>query len=55
MLTLVDRGADALAITGRMDGALALALKDEARRRVAAGTFFGHLAYASITVMRPID
>ena len=55
MLTLVDRGADALAITGRIDGALALALKDEARRRVAAGTFFGHLAYASVVASRPSD
>ena len=27
---------------------LAIALKDEARRRVEVGTFFGHLAYASV-------
>jgi hypothetical protein len=31
----------------------AVALKAEARRRVAAGTFFGHITYASPTARRP--
>lgn len=53
MLTIVDRGADALANAGRIGSALAIALKDEARRRVEVGTFFGHLAYASVIATRP--
>lgn len=53
MLTLVDRGADALASIGRIDRASADALKEEARHRVRAGTFFGHIAYASIVGRRP--
>jgi hypothetical protein len=52
MLTIVDRGADVLAGTGRIGGDLAAALKSEARRRVEAGTFFGHLAYASAIAVR---
>jgi hypothetical protein len=28
-------------------------LKAEARRRVEAGTFFGHIAYASLTARKP--
>lgn len=45
MLTLVDRGAELVA-AGE-------ALKAEARRRIAAGTFFGHIAYASLIARRP--
>ena len=52
LLTIVDRGADALASAGRIGSALAAALKDEARRRVEVGTFFGHLAYASVIATR---
>jgi ubiquinone/menaquinone biosynthesis C-methylase UbiE len=52
MLTIVDRGADALANAYRIGSALATALKDEARRRVEVGTFFGHLAYASVIAIR---
>jgi ubiquinone/menaquinone biosynthesis C-methylase UbiE len=52
MLTIVDRGADVLAGTGRIGGDLAAALKNEARRRVETGTFFGHLAYASVIAVR---
>ena len=48
MLTLVDRGADTLVTAGRLGGDAADALKAEARRRVAAGEFFGHIAYASL-------
>jgi SAM-dependent methyltransferase len=53
MLTLVDRGADALAASGRIHPATADALKEEARHRVRAGTFFGHIAYASIVGRKP--
>jgi ubiquinone/menaquinone biosynthesis C-methylase UbiE len=53
MLTLVDRGADALASSGRLDATTAEALKREARHRIRAGTFFGHIAYASIVGRKP--
>jgi hypothetical protein len=49
MLSVVDRGAAALAGAGRISAALVEALKAEARGRVEAGTFFGHIAYASLT------
>lgn len=46
MVTLVERrGADALAAEGRVTAATTDALKAEARARVAAGIFFGHIAY----------
>ena len=43
----VDLGADALAASGRIGTDMAEALKAEARRRVAAGEYFGHIAYLS--------
>lgn len=46
MLSVIDRGADMLA--GTIGDELAAALKAEARRRAAAGGFFGHIAYASV-------
>jgi SAM-dependent methyltransferase len=48
MLTVVDRGIDMLLGSGQIGLEAAQALKDEARRRVAAGTFFGHIAYGSL-------
>jgi len=48
MLTFADRGADVMAASGLIGEELAAALKAEARRRVAAGRFFGHIAYASL-------
>lgn len=53
MVTVVDRGADVLAATGQIGPELAAALKDEARRRGAGGTFFGHIAYASLMAQKP--
>jgi ubiquinone/menaquinone biosynthesis C-methylase UbiE len=53
MLTIVDRGADLLHARGQLGEAAAAALKDEARRRVEAGTFFGHIAYAGLVGSRP--
>jgi len=53
MLTLVDRGADTLAVEGRLGTDAADALKAEARRRAAAGEFFGHIAYLSVIARRP--
>jgi ubiquinone/menaquinone biosynthesis C-methylase UbiE len=48
MLTLVDRGADVLLDQGTIAAATADRLKDEARHRAENGTFFGHIAYASL-------
>jgi SAM-dependent methyltransferase len=53
MLSIADRGADALAAAGRIGPGLAAALKAEARRRVEAGSFFGHVAYASLIARKP--
>lgn len=53
MMTVVDRGVEILAATGQAGPGLADALKAEARRRAAAGTFFGHIAYASIVATKP--
>ena len=52
MLTLIDRGADALVDRGTLSEDLAAELKEEARRRVVSGTFFGHIAYASLIACR---
>jgi ubiquinone/menaquinone biosynthesis C-methylase UbiE len=53
MLSIADRGADALVAAGAAGAELGEALKAEARRRVADGAFFGHIAYASLTVRKP--
>jgi ubiquinone/menaquinone biosynthesis C-methylase UbiE len=52
MLTVVDRGADLLRASGQIGDETAEALKAEARRRVKAGSFFGHIAYGSITARK---
>jgi ubiquinone/menaquinone biosynthesis C-methylase UbiE len=46
--TIIDRGADALVAAGHVNADTATALKAEARNRVAANRFFGHIAYASL-------
>jgi ubiquinone/menaquinone biosynthesis C-methylase UbiE len=48
MVTVIDRGADLLATSGQIGPDVAAALKSEARRRAAAGLFFGHIAYATV-------
>jgi len=53
LLSIVDRGADVLVSHGRIGPDLAVSLKAEARRRVEDGSFFGHIAYASVTASRP--
>jgi hypothetical protein len=53
MLTIVDRGADLLAATGGVGVEEAGALKSEARRRVTAGEFFGHISFVSVIARRP--
>ena len=53
MLTIIDRGADMLTAAGTIGAATAEALKAEARRRVAEGLFFGHVAYGSLIARKP--
>jgi SAM-dependent methyltransferase len=53
MLAIVDRGADALLVSGRIGEDTAAALKAEARRRSDAGEFFGHIAYVSLIAGKP--
>jgi hypothetical protein len=53
MLTLVDRGADALASSGRIGPELCAALKAEARRRVEADEFFGFIGFGSFIARKP--
>jgi ubiquinone/menaquinone biosynthesis C-methylase UbiE len=48
----VDLGADALAAAGRVSAEEAAALKAEARRRVASGEYFGHIAYLSVVARK---
>jgi len=53
MLSIIDRGADALTAAARIGPELCEALKSEARRRAAAHSFYGHIAYASLTARKP--
>jgi ubiquinone/menaquinone biosynthesis C-methylase UbiE len=53
MLTVVDRGADILCSQGSIGAETAAALKAEARRRLQAGRFFGHIAYAGLVARKP--
>jgi ubiquinone/menaquinone biosynthesis C-methylase UbiE len=48
----VDMGADALVTSGRLDANAAAELKAEARRRAAAGEYFGHIAYLSVVARK---
>jgi ubiquinone/menaquinone biosynthesis C-methylase UbiE len=52
MLSIADRGADVLAANGRISPELAQALKNEARRRVDAGCFFGSITYGSLVAKK---
>jgi ubiquinone/menaquinone biosynthesis C-methylase UbiE len=53
MLSVVDRGAAVLVAAGLIGEDLAAALRAEARRREKEGTFFGHIAYASLLGHKP--
>lgn len=48
LLTVIDRGVDALVTPGVIGNELGAALKAEARRRAARGEFYGHIGYASL-------
>ena len=53
MPTVIAFGADALVSEGQLGAPAAEALKSEAHRRIEAGSFFGHIAYASLLATRP--
>jgi SAM-dependent methyltransferase len=53
LLTLVDRGADALVSWQRIGPSLADALKAEARRRIEAQAFYGSITFASLIARKP--
>ena len=53
MLTLVDRGADALLSSGRIGPDLCASLKAEARRRAEVEEFFGFIGFASFIARKP--
>ena len=55
MLTIIDRGADVLARAGSVGAEQAAALKNEARRRVKDGEFFGHISFMSLIARKPIS
>jgi ubiquinone/menaquinone biosynthesis C-methylase UbiE len=53
MMSVIERGADMLQASAVIGESTAAALKAEARRRVESGTFFGHVAYASLVASKP--
>ena len=53
MLTWIERGADALLQAGHIRRETAEALKAEARQRSAGGSWFGHIAFASMVARKP--
>jgi ubiquinone/menaquinone biosynthesis C-methylase UbiE len=53
MLTIVDRGADTLAASGRIGPELCASLKAEARRRADADEFFGFIGFVSFIARKP--
>ena len=53
MLTIVDRGADTLAGSGRIGSELCASLKAEARRRAEADEFFGFIGFTSFIGRKP--
>jgi arsenite methyltransferase len=48
LLSVLDRGAEALAVTSEVGSPLAEALKAEARRRIDEGRFFGFVSYLTM-------
>jgi len=53
LLALVQMGADAHVTNGHIGPELSAAMKAEACRRADSGTFFGHIAYASVLARKP--
>ncbi len=53
-LTIIDRGADTLVDEGVIGKSLAEGIRDEARRRVEARSFFGSIGFVSIVARKPL-
>jgi hypothetical protein len=53
MTSVIDRGVALMMAAGDIGEALGEALRAEARRRAVAGSFFGHIAYASLAARKP--
>jgi hypothetical protein len=53
LLTLVDRGTEALHAAGSIGLELGQALKAEARRRIDVGAFYGSITFVSVIAERP--
>jgi hypothetical protein len=52
MSSVIDRGVALLLAVGDIGEELGAALRAEARRRAAAGSFFRHIAYASLVARK---
>jgi ubiquinone/menaquinone biosynthesis C-methylase UbiE len=53
IVSLIDRGADALLSSKRIGSDFCASLKAEARRRAAAGEFFGFIGFVSFHATKP--
>lgn len=53
LLTLVQRGADAIVAAGTMGPEVAKALQQEAERRIAERSFYGEIMFASLAARKP--
>lgn len=53
MTTVIERGIALMMATGDIGEDLGEALRTEARRRAVTGSFFGHIAYASLIARKP--
>ena len=49
----LDKGVGYMVGAGRIDAAAGEALRSEARRRIAAGTFYGYMNYVSLISRKP--
>lgn len=52
MTSVIDRGVAELVAAGEIGDELGAALRTEARRRATTGSFFGHIAYASLVARK---
>lgn len=53
IMTIVDRGADAMVALGKAGAERAASLKQLARDRTASGRFFGQIVYLSLIARKP--
>jgi ubiquinone/menaquinone biosynthesis C-methylase UbiE len=52
MTSVIDRGVSLMLAAGDIGEELGAALRTEARRRAVTGSFFGHIAYASVVARK---